>query len=589
MKKGDLIKKVSLNEGRHRIELNNIFPIGDIKGSVQDVKYYIKNELNQDSYYADTLEITMAKPGDIDIHLGLGYIAQPQPKWDEKFKRNDQWSGGDGIYSFNLTNGKDRFDLDEEVETLLVFGDTFVGRSDPKTHQRVQPHAMPNNSIAYLKGNRIDFKVSQQPNGAIDAFYKVDDRYDKNGSTAYQLIDTLSKEKFGYVSAYGHKETALVFDFHTVRQISHVDIYNYYNDESKESNKRGFKDVLWYTSQDGKTWHVLKKDVFKLSQSNEDKQRISLDTKTRYLKLACQTNYNDDTYQEGLFGLNRVAFFNQNHHYKDIDITADSVMIEEKQNAWIWLQDGVVIKDKLYFVPIYVNTDMDQPEGLQFRVVGAALYQTKIKNSQLDFKTIVSKRAPLMDRKGDSEWLMGAGIFSNTKQADALSPDGYIYVYGFKTTMGMRELIVARVKENRFDLFDDWQYYAAGKWVTELTDATPLVGHVSTELSVTELREGHNKGKYMVVFTYDTNTTKVAFSVGQTPWGPFSKPQVIYVTPEVNYFKSTTYTYNAKAHPHLSKSKSILVSYNTNTYSFDHNMSDYRIYHPRFISLKDTE
>jgi len=43
-----------------------------------------------------------------------------------------------------------------------------------------------------------------------------------------------------------------------------------------------------------------------------------------------------------------------------------------------------------------------------------------------------------------------------------------------------------------------------------------------------------------------------------------------------------------KAHPHLSKSEEILVSYNTNTYSYAHNMSDYRIYRPRFIRLIDT-
>ena len=120
------------------------------------------------------------------------------------------------------------------------------------------------------------------------------------------------------------------------------------------------------------------------------------------------------------------------------------------------------------------------------------------------------------------------------------------------------------------------------------TDATPLLGHVSSELSVTELREGHNKGKYLCVFTYDVNTPQVSFAM-------VIHQLVLYRTtsdllnPEQAIFKSTTYTYNAKAHPHLSTSKKILVTYNCNTYSFDHNMSDYRIYHPRFLTLNDTE
>ena len=185
--------------------------------------------------------------------------------------------------------------------------------------------------------------------------------------------------------------------------------------------------------------------------------------------------------------------------------------------------------------------------------------------------------------------MFGAGVFANTKQANTLNPDGYIYLYGCKTTMGLRELVVARVKEENYQYFDDYEFYSNGQWVTKINEATALLGHVSTELSVTELRDGHNKGKFMCVFTYDVNTPEVAFAIGDTPYGPFTKPQTLYLTPEPSVFKSTTYTYNAKAHPHLSTSKKILVTYNTNTYSFEHNMSDYRVYRPRFLTFNDTE
>ena len=78
--------------------------------------------------------------------------------------------------------------------------------------------------------------------------------------------------------------------------------------------------------------------------------------------------------------------------------------------------------------------------------------------------------------------------------------------------------------------------------------------HISCEMSVSQLLDGQNKGKYIAVFTYDTNTPYIAYSLGDSLVGPFSDPQKVYHTPEQDIFKSTTYTYNAKAHPHLSKS-----------------------------------
>jgi hypothetical protein len=107
-------------------------------------------------------------------------------------------------------------------------------------------------------------------------------------------------------------------------------------------------------------------------------------------------------------------------------------------------------------------------------------------------------------------------------------------------------------------------------------------------MSVSQLLDGQFKDKYIAVFTYDTNTPYVAFAIGETPYGPFTDPQKIYHTPEQALYKSTTYTYNAKAHPHLSQSTNILVTYNTNTYNFEHNMSNNLIYRPRFIRLIDT-
>lgn len=588
MKVNSLLKEVVLEKGIHEINFETIYPIGKIEGDYNDVTYFIGDEENKTTKYANKVKINVSKKTAIKIYLGAGYYVLYDEKMTNKFLYSSGWSGGDGIFSFNVTNGKDNIGLDEDINTLFVFGDTFVGKSDEKTNNRIEPHAMPNNSLAYMKNDKIEFFVNQNELNGIQAFYEMDPKFDTDGTIPYQLINELAKDKFGYISGYGGKDIYLIFDFHTSREIERVNIYNYFNEQMFDSRKRGFKEIKISYSDDNINFKHLKNYTLKISENTNFFEEVSLDIIARYIKIEVLSNYNDENYIEGLYGLSKIEFFNKDRKYLDIDIKTNSVYMEKRLNQWIWLQDGVVIDDKLYFIPIIITGDQSQPEGLQFRVCGAALFETKIVSEKLDFSTVKQKRAPLMLRKGTKEYLLGAGIFANTLQANTLNPDGYIYTYGFISEMGFRQLIVSRVLKDKFSLFDDWEYYSAGKWSKNLTDATPLLDHVSPELSVMELRDGPNKGKFMAVFTYDTNTTKVSFSIGESITGPFSKPQPIYLAKETEEFKSTTYTYNAKAHPHLSKANKLLASYNVNTYSFEHNMSDYKIYRPRFINIIHT-
>lgn len=588
MRQGDLIKRIKVSKGITTIDLDRIYPIGEVKGVIS-YQLYIADQKNTTTHYANRLVVESNQESNVEIYLGLGYVAIEEPKWTEKFEHTNGWSGGDGIFTFNIENGLDGFDQKKLHKTLMVFGDTFVGRSDEETHHRLQPHLMINNSIAYLEDGNLSFHVNTLEDGSITGWYHLDPRYDVVGTNAFQLIDELGQKRFGYVSGYNPKDLKIHFDFHKERPFTHVEIENYFNEESEVLAKRGVKDLEIYGSNDNQNFKLITKVTLAMSTKLDEKQTIKLSGSYRYIEFRPLSNYNDKSFNEGLYGLNRVWFYNHTQHYKDIYPSASSTLMNDREHSWIWLQDGAVVGDTLFFYPFVVNSDQNQPEGLQFRIVGITQFTTKIKNGKLDFSTTTQKRAPLLRKKGLSEWLFGAGVFANTKQAGAMNPDGYIYLYGMKTTYGYRELICARVKEENYEFFDDYEFYSDGKWVTEITDATPLLGHVSSELSVTELREGHNKGKYLCVFTYDVNTPQVSFAIGDTPVGPFTEPQVIYLTPEQAIFKSTTYTYNAKAHPHLSTSKKILVTYNCNTYSFDHNMSDYRIYHPRFLTLNDTE
>lgn len=597
MKKGDLIKHVILNPGKNEIKLDKIYPIQEFRSENHlKVLFMIDDEVMKENVrYANRIIIEAEKKEELNLYLGEGYYATPDEEMTLKFLRNHQWSGGDGIYSFNLEDYHDGFDQEKLKKTLFVFGDTFVGTSDRDTGRRYQPHLMPNNSIGILENNTIEFKVNwHKDEGYVQGFYKMDPRFDDKGSVAGQLTYYDRKAKHEpYLSGYDPKELHITFDLYKTRYVSHLHVHNYFSDEALHLNKRGLKAFKILGSNDGIDYTLIRGVILEPASSNEHFEKIDIHATYRYFRFDIPTtrgigNHNDDAFQEGLYGLNYVKFYDHDQLYRDIYPKASSTLLKEAEHSWIWLQDGVISHDRLYFFPMIINSDLSQPEGLQFRVLGVALFDTPIKDHMIDYEHATMKLAPLLVDDKDSQYLFGGAIMANTKTAGAKSPDGYIYIYGYKTTMGYRELLVARVKEENFPFFDDWRYYNGKDWVPNIFESAPILGHISCEMSISHLLKGQYKDKYLAVYTYDTNTPYVAFSIGETPWGPFSEPQKIYHTPEQEIFKSTTYTYNAKAHPHLSTSTKILVSYNTNTYNFEHNMSHYQIYRARFIHLNDT-
>lgn len=597
MKYKDIIKSVKC-KGKTSINLDKIYPIKPIDLEGVKITYLIDDEeqsLFFESFYANKIIVDTKKETLVNITLGKGYLTEKADKWTNLFITDGLWQGGDGIFSFNMENGEDKFDQDKIAKTLFVFGDTFVGNYDHLTEKRYMPQLMPNNTLAYLENNKVDFRINRGELGQVLAYYNMKEEDKYQGYLPQNLVsyNCLTPVK-PYLSSYYPKSLEITFDLSRKRKITHIEIENYFDLDSPELSKRGLKEITLLGSNDNTNWEKI--DDFKLTKANKDNlvQTLKINKAYRHFKIMVNPinglgNHNDQSFQEGLFGFNKIRFYNEKDYYKDILANANSILIKEAEHAWIWLQDGVVIGNNLYFLPLNIASDHTQVEGMQFKVLGVSMFKTPIINQEIVPEKSIQKKAPIFAKVNESTYFYGAGIFANTIQAKTLNPDGYIYIYGYKTTNFLRELIVARVKEDQFEYFDDWEYFAGDGFSKNILESKPLLSHVSCELSVSEILEGRFKGKYIAVFTYDVNTKYVSFAISDSLTGPFSKPQKIYITPEQDIFKSTTYTYNAKAHPNLSKSKRILVSYNTNTYNFDHNMSNRLIYGPRFIYLNEIE
>lgn len=271
-------------------------------------------------------------------------------------------------------------------------------------------------------------------------------------------------------------------------------------------------------------------------------------------------------------------------HYKQAkDGTPETFFVTQTSTAvkpqLFWLGDGFINKEKnntLYVFGYKVERtgpgvfDFIEP-GVSIIAVQDAKKPPFTNQRQLETTLHIKN-----DKLGEGNF--GAGVLVNTKWAGAPAADGYVYVYG---CIGQdKNLVVARVKPVDFENMQSWRFYNGSSWSENINDLKPVTNGVSNELSMTTLADG----RFLLVFQVMGLSDKVGMRVAASPVGPFSEIKEIYTTPE---WKEGVWTYNAKAHPNLSKPGELLISYNTITPDFWNDIQkNAHIYRPRFIRLK---
>lgn len=253
----------------------------------------------------------------------------------------------------------------------------------------------------------------------------------------------------------------------------------------------------------------------------------------------------------------------------------------QKGEDYYWMGDGFVNtarNNALYIFGSRMRTVSEEEWG--FSLMGTALIVLS-PNSGPPFQDQRQIEIPFFfdAESPDEKGAFGSGIFINTKDADAPDPDGYMYIYGVKGKD--KDLMVARVQPKDIEDFNAWRFWDGEAWSEELEQATPLAQNVSHELSVSALPDG----RYALVFQVGGMSSKVGLRLGATPYGPFGPVIDIYETEGLQ--KENYVTYNAKAHPHLSKPGELLISYNVNAFNFFNEIkANPNLYRPRFIRVK---
>ncbi len=249
-----------------------------------------------------------------------------------------------------------------------------------------------------------------------------------------------------------------------------------------------------------------------------------------------------------------------------------------KSGEFYWLKDGIRIDGETY---IFAGRFSKVPppfhrEGIALITIPAGEKPPFHGHTQVDAPLFLDENA----QRGQVSF--GGAIMENTIEAGAITPDGFIYVYGVQEDPFNKQVVVARVPRASFTDFGQYRFWDGSAWVGDIHQARPMTGRVSGEMSVSPIPDG----RYVMVFQLDTITRKTAICMGDSPVGPWSEAQVIYRAP-VPSDPPGIFTYNAKAHPHLSAPNTLLISYNVNTIgNFADHFTYADIYRPRFIRIR---
>lgn len=242
---------------------------------------------------------------------------------------------------------------------------------------------------------------------------------------------------------------------------------------------------------------------------------------------------------------------------------------ETSQKEHYWLGDGVV-HDKDLYLFAYQIINLDHGGDFAFEQVHNDLLK-------IDKDLNVKKQfnIPFFNKANDSlNITFGAGVYKDSTT---------LYIYGVRETEdAYKELIVAKTTMDEISNFNTWKFKIDQGWTEDYKKAQAQVSGVANELSVSKLDNGH----YALVYQEGGIFSKIYLRLSKYPYGPFGKKQLVWDTKK-DLKDSDLYTYNAKAHPALSKPNELLITYNVNSFKFFEMLSENpHLYRPRFIKIR---
>ncbi len=247
--------------------------------------------------------------------------------------------------------------------------------------------------------------------------------------------------------------------------------------------------------------------------------------------------------------------------------------------GWFWIYHGAVAPDGLYLFLIQMQRTGSQAP-LAFETIGVWLGQVANYQDPPGQWRIVQRRLP---------WAVFSAAGNTFFGSWVLKQDGFFYVYGIaeKRVDGrsQKSMILARTPESGLADFNQWRFYADGKWISNFTGAGHLCDDMANEYSVSFLKD---LGKYVAIYSQDGFSNNLIARFAPAPWGPWGEPVTFYQCPEAAASKGII-CYAAKGHPDLSPAADgLVVTYIANSIDFYIMAANAQLYRPRFLRVRFT-
>lgn len=244
------------------------------------------------------------------------------------------------------------------------------------------------------------------------------------------------------------------------------------------------------------------------------------------------------------------------------------------EKEWFWPAGGGVVADGRLLLFMCRLGRRDASETIwNFEPRGTTLLT--IDNPQSDpasWRPVQHHLAPLKDAKGKLV----------TWGASVLAEGGMLTILGIDTTSVLdKRLVVARVAPHDVERFSAWWFWDGDGWSADPAAAKPVAGPLASELSVFRLK---SDGHWVMLYSELTLGPRILCRVARDLHGPWSKPVTLYECPEPATDKRL-FVYAPKAHPELSRSGEVLVSYCVNSTDFWDVVANAAKYRPRFIRV----
>jgi hypothetical protein len=252
-------------------------------------------------------------------------------------------------------------------------------------------------------------------------------------------------------------------------------------------------------------------------------------------------------------------------------------ILPAEPRGWLWIYDGARTDQGifLFFVQI-ARTAEDSVFG--FKVIGNWLgHISNPQDSPMQWR-IRQRKIPWSKFSADGDRIFGSAL---------LRDGGFFYIYGTTEVLekGIRRkyMILARVTESQISDFNQWQFFAEGRWISEVSKASLLCPDIANEYSVSYQPA---LKKYVSIYSQNSMSQNIVARTAPQPYGPWSAALILYRCPEEDWHDNI-FCYAAKAHPEISTDPAeLIVTYVTNSMDFEQIESDARLYRPRFLRLR---